>query len=138
MRRSDGAKLVPTGNAELNMRLTQELRDRTKHYAALIVRFYASLPRQQDEVSLIGKELLQSGMRVAGNARAASRARSDAEFCSKLDSLLQEADGSQLWLELLRDECEISGASLERLLGETNEFLAIFTSIVSKVRRSEG
>jgi four helix bundle protein len=65
------------------------------------------------------------------------RGRSDAEFCSKLDGLLQEADESQLWLELLREDCSIEGERLEWLLKESNEVLAIFTSIVSKLRRSE-
>jgi four helix bundle protein len=72
---------------------------------------------------------------VAAHAREASRARSDSEFCSKLDGLLQEADESVLWLELLRDECGITGERVDRLLTETNEILAIFTTIVSKVRR---
>jgi four helix bundle protein len=49
----------------------------------------------------------------------ASRARSDAEFVSKLDGLLQEADESQLWLELLRDDCGIQGETLGQLLRET-------------------
>jgi four helix bundle protein len=65
-----------------------------------------------------------------------SRARSDAEFCSKLDGLLQEADESQLWLELLRDDCGIRGELLDQLLGETDELLAIFTSMVGKLRKS--
>ncbi len=72
---------------------------------------------------------------MAAHAREASRARSDSEFCSKLDGLLQEADESVLWLELLRDECGITGERVDRLLTETNEILAIFTTIVSKVRR---
>jgi four helix bundle protein len=65
----------------------------------------------------------------------ASRARSDAEFCSKLDGLLQEADESQLWLELLRDDCGIEGEPLDHLLRETEELLAIFTTMVSKLRK---
>jgi four helix bundle protein len=66
----------------------------------------------------------------------ASRARSDAEFASKLDGLLQEADESQLWLELLRDDCGIQGETLGQLLRETDELLAIFTTMVAKLRKS--
>ncbi len=84
----------------------------------------------------LSKQLLRSGTSVAAHAREASRARSDAEFCSKLDGLLQEADESQLWLELLRDDCGASGEILESLLKETNELLAIFTTIVSKLRKA--
>jgi four helix bundle protein len=116
------------------MRITNELRDRTKNYASRIVRFYVSLPRNRKEVEVLGHQLLRAGTSVAAHTREASRARSDGEFCSKLDCLLQEADESQLWLELLNEDCGITGEELEYLLSETSELLAIFTTIVSKVR----
>jgi four helix bundle protein len=72
---------------------------------------------------------------VAAHARVASRARSEAEFCSRLDGLLPEADESQLWLELLRDDCAITGEPMEHLLRETDEIMAIFASMVSKLRK---
>jgi four helix bundle protein len=74
------------------------------------------LPKEREEVRVLGKQLLRSGTSVAAHAREASRARSDSEFCSKLDRLLQEADESQLWLELLWDDCGITGDQLENLL----------------------
>ncbi len=117
------------------MRITDELRDRTKNYASRIVRFYVSLPRNRKEVEVLGHQLLRAGTSVASHTREASRARSDGEFCSKLDCLLQEADESQLWLELLNEDCDITGEELEYLLTETSELLAIFTTIVSKVRQ---
>ena len=116
------------------MRLSDELRVRTKRYASGVVRLYAGLPRQREEVRVIGHQLLRSGTSVAGHAREASRARSAAEFCSKLDGLLQEADESLLWLELLKEDCAIEGEPMDHLLTETNELLAIFTTIVSKTR----
>src|SRR5258706_2092202 len=119
-------------------RLSEELRLRTKTYASRTIQFYVKLPIARDEVRILGKQLLRSGTSVAGHAREASRARSDAEFCSKLDGLLQEADESQLWLELLRDDCGIKGEPLEPLLRETDELLAIFTSMVSKLRQKAG
>ena len=117
------------------MCLSDELRLRTKRYASAVIRFYTILPRQRDEVRILGKQLLRSGTSVASHTREASRARSDAEFCSKLDGLLQEADESQLWLELLRDDCQITGNPIDHLLTETDELLAIFTTIVAKVRQ---
>jgi len=83
----------------------------------------------------LGHQLLRSGTSVAAHAREASRARSDAEFCSKLDGLLQEADESELWIELLRDDCGIQNEAIEKLHQETGELLAIFTTIVSKLRK---
>ena|ERR1039457_4224160 len=117
-------------------RLSEELRSRTKQYASEIIRFYVKLPRVRKEVEVLGNQLLRSGTSVAAHAREASRARSDSEFCSKLDGLLQEADESQLWLELLRDDCGIQGEPLNHLLRETDELMAIFTTIVSKLRKS--
>jgi four helix bundle protein len=118
------------------MRLSEELRVRTKQYASAIIRCYVKLPKEREEVRVLGKQLLRSGTSVAAHAREASRARSDSEFCSKLDGLLQEADESQLWLELLCDDCGIRCESLDQLLRETDELLAIFTTMVGKLRKS--
>jgi four helix bundle protein len=115
-------------------RLSPELRDRTKRFASLVIRYYVKLPKGREEVKVLGHQLLRSGTSVAAHAREASRARSDSEFCSKLDGLLQEADESELWLELLRDDCAICGDATDQLHRETGELLAIFTTIVSKVR----
>ena len=116
-------------------RLSEELRQRTKHYASSVVRFYVALPRRRKEVEVLGHQLLRSGTSVTALAREASRARSDLEFCSKLDGLLQEADESQLWLELLAEDCGVTGEHINQLLRETTELLAIFVTIVSRVRR---
>ena len=118
------------------MRLSEELRGRTKQYASAVIRCYVKLPKEREEVRVLGKQLLRSGTSVAAHSREASRARSDAEFCSKLDGLLQEADESQLWLELLRDDCAILGEPITTLLRETDELMAIFASMVSKLRKS--
>ena len=118
------------------MRLSEELRGRTKQYASMIIRCYVKLPKEREEVRVLGKQLLRSGTSVAAHAREASRARSDAEFASKLDGLLQEADESQFWLELLRDDCGVQGEPIDKLLRETDELLAIFTTMVAKLRKS--
>lgn len=116
------------------MRLSEELRQRTKAFASRTVRLFISLPRSREEVAVLSKQMLRAGTSVAAHAREASRARSDAEFCSKLNVLLQEADETQLWLELLRDDCLIRDQELSAMHAEANELIAIFTTIVSKVR----
>src|SRR6476659_9224761 len=100
-------------------RISEELRQRTKRYASAVIRLYVKLPRQRKEVEVLGHQLLRSGTSVAAHAREASRARSDSEFSSKLDGLLQEADESQLWLELLHDDCGIDSQQISHLLKET-------------------
>ena len=117
-------------------RLSEELRKRTKGYASAIIRYYVRLPKEREEVRILGKQLLRSGTSVAAHAREVSRAQSDSEFCSKLDGLLQEADESQLWLELLRDDCGIQKESTDPLLRETAELMAIFVTMVSKLRKA--
>ena len=107
---------------------------RTKCFALEIMRLIESLPRSKVG-DVIGRQLLRSGTSVAAHARESSRARSDNEFCSKLDGLLQEADESHLRIELLRDDCGIQGDPIEHLHRETGELIAIFTTIVSKLRK---
>ena len=117
-------------------RLSEALRLRTKQYASETIRLYVKLPKQREEVKVLGHQLLRSGTSVAAHAREASRARSDAEFASKLDGLLQEADESKLWLELLMEDCGIGGPAIEELHGETDELMAIFTTMVAKLRKA--
>ena len=64
--------------------------------------------------------------------REASRARSDAEFISKLGGALQEADESQLWLELLREECRIEPSFTESIEKESDELIAIITTMIRR------
>ena len=92
------------------------------------------LPTQRKEVQVLGHQLLRSGTSVASHVREASRARSDAEFCSKMDGALQEADESQLWIELLIEDCGIGGEPIKWLNTETDELMAIFVSMLHKSR----
>jgi len=112
-----------------------ELRQRTKAFASATIRLFCKLPRNRTEVEVLGKQLLRSGTSVAANYREASRARSDAEFVSKIDQCAQEADESMLWLELLRDDCGIRSDQLDWLLKESDELIAIFVTMSRKVKR---
>src|ERR1700736_2454688 len=117
------------------MRLPEDFRERTKKYASAIVRLYVQLPRSRKEVEVLGHQLLRSGTSVAAHTREASRARSNAEFCSKIDGALQEAAESQLLIELLREDCGIDGAAVEQLHRETNELIAIYVTMVNNTKR---
>ena len=106
----------------------QQLRDRTKAFSIKVVRLCRSLPGRWD-ISELGKQLLRSGCSVAANYRACGRARSDKEFCSKLGVVVEEADESQLWLELLPEAFpKIDAALHKELLREAGELTAIFTA----------
>ena len=93
------------------------------------------LPSNAYALQVLGKQLLRSGTSVASHTREASRARTDAEFCSKLDVLLQEADESLLWPEHLMKDCGVSAEIAQPIHRECDELIAIFTTIVTNVRR---
>ena len=109
-----------------------DFKKRTKAFALEIIQLYASLPKQIAEVQVCGKQLLRSGTSVAANYREAYRARSTAEFISKLEQCLQEADESQLWLELLKDGCKVDSNKIDALWQECDELIAIMVSWVKK------
>ena len=118
-------------------RLSDELRKRTRDYASSIVQLFATLSKQRAEAQIIGRQLLRSGTSVVANFREASRARTNNEFVSKLEICIQEADETDLWLELLRDDCGINDYKITDLLTETNELISIFVTMVkrTKIRR---
>ena len=115
-------------------RLPEEFRERTKRYAAGVIRLFVQLPKTKEEVRVLGKQLLRSGASVAAHIREASRARSDQEFVSKLGGATQEADESLLWFELLREECFVDPTLTKPLETESFELIAILTSMA---RRTE-
>jgi four helix bundle protein len=105
----------------------EELRDRTKAFAVRVVRLYRSLPYRTD-AQVLGKQLLRCGTSVAANYRAACRARSRAEWVAKIGLVVEEADESVFWLEMLTD-CEIvPEVKLRDLLKEAHELSALFTA----------
>jgi len=118
------------------VRVSAELRQRSKALGSEVIQIFVALPRGRDEVRVLGRQMLRAGTSVAAQVREASRARSDAEFCSKLDAMLQEADETQLWIEYLIEDCRISDPRLQAAHREAEELIAIFTTIVSKVRHS--
>jgi len=79
---------------------------------------------------------MNSGTSVVANFREASQARTTAEFISKLEVCIQEADETDLWFELLRADCGIQDKRIDQLLTETNELISIFITIVKRSKDS--
>jgi four helix bundle protein len=113
---------------------TQDLYDRTKKFAVRIVRLYAALPKSA-EAQVIARQLVRSGTSVGAHYREARRARSNADLISKIESGMQELDETSYWLELLGETEIVPADRLKPLLAEANELMAIFVSIVKKVKR---
>jgi four helix bundle protein len=76
----------------------------------------------------LGKQLLRCGTSVAANYRAVCRARSKAEFTSRIGIVAEEADEAVLWLELLTESGILASERVELLLTEAKELSAIFTT----------
>lgn len=111
-----------------------DLPDRTKQFARRIIRLYCALPKANTVAQVLGKQVLRSGTSVGANYREAHRARSRAEFISKVGDSLKEADETLYWLELLMEENVLPGRRLVPLAGEANELVAIFTTISKRAK----
>ena len=117
------------------MSKSDEMRARTKRFAGAIIRLYVSLDKRREELRVLGKQMLRSGSSVGANYREASRARSDREFVSKIEQCAQEADEAQYWLELLREDCGLESAELEKVWNEADELIRIFVTMSKNTKR---
>ena len=103
------------------------MQQRTKKFALTIIKLYQTLPKTS-EAQILGKQLLRSATSVGANYRAACRARSGKEFYSKLSIVIEEADESMFWLELLDESGIEKTASLQSIINETEELLKILVT----------
>ncbi|MCC6570429.1 MAG: four helix bundle protein [Chitinophagales bacterium] len=106
-----------------------EMKNRTKKFAVESIRHFRSLPKT-DEARIIGKQFLRSSTSVAANYRAVCRARSEAEFYSKLCIVVEEIDETVLWLEIMQ-EADISTS--DTLQKEADELMKILSVSKKKV-----
>jgi len=117
------------------MKRTNDLLERTKKFALAIIKFCEKLPKD-DTSRVLGRQLLRSGTSVGANYRAAHRAKSKADFISKMGTVLEEADESGYWIELLTEAGTIIANSSAPLHGEPNELVAIAVSSINTTRRN--
>ena len=115
----------------------QDLRTRTSDFALRIIKLYVSLPKTT-EAQVIGKQVLRSGTSIGAHYREGYRAKSDADIVNKFENALQELDETDYWLELLIKSNIVPAKKVESLCKETNELLAIFTTIVTKIKKRMG
>ena len=107
-----------------------DVRERTKDFAVQIIHLYGSLPlKDRYDIQVAGKQIIRSGTSVTANYREASRARSKADFISKIDICTQEADETLLWLEVLSEGCNLNLENIEPLKRETNELISVFVTM---------
>jgi four helix bundle protein len=114
--------------------MERDLKDRTKKFALRIIKLYTALPRRGD-ARVLGTQILKSGTSVGAHYREACRAKSDADFISKIEGALQELDETAYWLELIGEAEILPSRRLKPLHDEAEELIAILVTIVTKVKR---
>jgi four helix bundle protein len=109
------------------MQPLNDLKLRSKTFALNIIKLVKSMP--EDRVGrILGNQILRSGASVAANYRSACKARSKADFISKITIVEEEADETTLWIELIMESDTLNNDFIKSLHKEANELTAIFTS----------
>lgn len=104
-----------------------DLCERTMEFSVDVFKFCRTLPKT-DEARDVARQLRRSASSVAANYRAAKRSQSDKVFVSKTAVIIEEADESGFWLELLVEVEIVKRDAVGALLGESNELVSIFTA----------
>ena len=113
-----------------------EMKSRTKEFAKDIIKLCRKFPNDM-EGRLIGNQIFRSGTSTAANYRAACRARSTADFISKLSIVEEEADETLFWLELIKEMEIVDKTLLNSLMQENNEIIAIIVSSIKTARNNK-
>ena len=114
---------------------TQELKNRTFDFGVLVISAVEALP-ETETARILGRQLLRAGTSVGANYRAAARARSRADFISKLGVVEEECDESAYWMEMILARKLLGRAQLRNLLAEANELLAITVASIKTARHA--
>jgi four helix bundle protein len=118
------------------MEYKQDLKARTRDFALQIINLYTTLPKTA-EAQVLGKQVLRSGTSVGAHYREACRAKSNADFISKMEGGLQELEETLYWLELLTHAKVVTAQKTQSLLRESDELIAIFVTMVKKVKAKQ-
>ena len=114
----------------------QQFKDRTKYLALRVIRLVEALPAGRS-ADVIGKQLVRSATSVGANYRAACRGRSNPTMIAKLDIVLEEADETLFWLELLVESDIMPAARLGDLITEANEIVAMTVASLKTLRSKQ-
>ncbi len=112
------------------------LKDRMKQFALATIRFTESLPRTRT-ADVLGGQLLRSGTSVGANYRSACRAKSVADFISKMGIVEEEVDESMYWMELLIGANVVEAIQTDSLIKEGKELLAITIASIKTARKNK-
>jgi len=111
----------------------RELQDRTKRFAIAVIQSFSRLP-QIEPARILGRQLIRSGTSVAADYRAACRARSAADFISKISIVAEEADETLFWLELIVESRLLEARTVEPLIAGCAELLKVFSASLATAK----
>ena len=116
----------------------QELQARTKRFHFDVIRLCEKFPKNAAGFET-AKQLIRAAGSIGANYRASVRAKSSNDFIYKIEVVLEEADESHYWLEVVKDAKLQQGQELDRLINEANELAAIFaaTDKTNKAKRNK-
>ncbi len=112
----------------------QDLKKRTKDFAIRVIKLCRALPKSR-EGNTIGSQLFRCGTSVGAQYREAFRAKSDADFISKCEGILQELDENAYWMELIEDVELMSGSRMKLIRKECDDLTAIFVTMTKSTKR---
>jgi four helix bundle protein len=113
----------------------EELKNRTRQFALMIIKLVEDLPNTKAGQT-IGNQLIRSGTSVAANYRSACRARSNADFISKITIVEEECDETLFWLELIAEANLLKKEKIQDMIKEADELTAIFTASGKTARQN--
>ncbi len=112
----------------------EEFKNRTKGLAVSVILFYDKLLKTEAS-KIIGKQLIRSVTSTAANYRAACIARSNREFFAKMSIVVEEADETLFWLEMLRDTKLVSESDVEPFIKEITEIVKVMSVARKNVKK---
>lgn len=118
-----------------NLEFAKKMQRRTMEFAVQVVKFFIKLPRT-DEARVPGKQLLRAGTSVGANYRAVCRSKSEADFISKMGTVVEEADECGFWLDLLVNSGVCPTAVVQPLKTEADELLRIFSTSLNTAKEN--
>ncbi len=126
--------IVAAGKGRIRVGMDKfETAERTKHFALGVLKLAETLPHNRSGTT-IGNQMVRSGTSVAANYRAALRGRSKAEFISKIGTVMEEADETLFWLEMIEEAGLLTPAQVAELKAEADALVQIFNKTRSSAK----
>ena len=115
----------------------EDIKKRAFSFACRIVKFYQFLAKQKGAGEVLARQVLRSGTSIGANLEEAAAGQSRADFISKCNIALKEARETHYWLRLFTETKVVSPERLDGLMNESDELVAILTTIVKNTRACE-